>query len=103
MCMRDVVAVLLCLASISTAPTVSLGADARPATPGRFNARVHKDRDKSLPYQLLIPRDYVAGDAKAWPLIVWLHGSGEKGTDNKAPISRIGGTFLSDGVKARAF
>jgi predicted peptidase len=44
-----------------------------------------------LPYRLLIPKDYTP--AKAWPLIVWLHGSGEKGTDNSAQLVNINGTF----------
>lgn len=105
--MRNVAIAMLCLASVWNVPALARGADTtadpKPATPGRFNARLHRDGEKSLPYQLLIPRDYTVDDGKAWPLIVWLHGSGEKGTDNKAPISRIGGTFLSDGAKARAF
>lgn len=105
--MRDVVVAVLCLAPAWAAPTASSGAgaaaDPKPAAPGRLNPRVHRDGDKSLPYQLLVPKDYAAGDAKAWPLIVWLHGSGEKGTDNKGPVSRVGGTFLTDGANARAF
>ena len=34
-----------------------------------------------LPYQLFIPRGYNDNPAERWPLIIFLHGSGERGTD----------------------
>ena len=34
-----------------------------------------------LDYELYLPPDYVKDDAKKWPLIVFLHGSGERGHD----------------------
>lgn len=44
-------------------------------------ARVHKDATgKTLPYRLLKPADPEAG--KKYPLVLFLHGAGERGTDN---------------------
>ncbi|GEM_PF-251916 len=76
-------------------------------TPGQFNARIHREGDESLPYQLLVPKDYASAQPlaqdRAWPLIVWLHGSGENGTDNRAQLQSIAKTFLADGDRTRAF
>jgi predicted peptidase len=46
-----------------------------------FEKKVHTDAKKNkLPYRLLLPDNY---DAKqTYPLILFLHGSGERGTDN---------------------
>lgn len=119
--MRAIVAAILCFASAcalssslwgQSAPTAASAPAKSPATAstsspavayGQFNARVHKEKDKSLPYQLLVPKGYAPGEDKAWPLIVWLHGSGETGTDNKAQIRSIARTFLADGAKTPAF
>src|SRR5262249_28283224 len=44
-------------------------------------ARVYKTAaGKSLPYRLLKPADTEAG--KKYPLVLFLHGAGERGTDN---------------------
>jgi predicted peptidase len=32
-------------------------------------------------YQLFLPRGYLAADKQQWPLMIFLHGSGERGTD----------------------
>jgi predicted peptidase len=50
-----------------------------------FCERVHKDKDgKEAKYFVFIPHDY-KGD-QAYPLILFLHGGGESGTDGKAPL-----------------
>jgi poly(3-hydroxybutyrate) depolymerase len=47
-----------------------------------FLDRVHKDADgKEAKYVLFIPKDY--DGKKAYPLILFLHGAGETGTDGK--------------------
>lgn len=33
------------------------------------------------PYQLFVPRGYGADGTQRWPLVIFLHGSGERGTD----------------------
>jgi predicted esterase len=66
----------------------------------QFETRTHQEGDKKLPYRLLVPRDYDA--AKSWPLIIWLHGSGEKGNNNTAQLSGITNTFLGNRDKCPA-
>jgi predicted peptidase len=58
------------------------GATSSRAEDVGFLDRVHKDADgKEAKYVLFIPHDY-KGD-KEYPLILFLHGSGETGTDGK--------------------
>ena len=50
-----------------------------------FLHRVHKDADgKEAKYVLFVPHDY-KGD-KPYPLILFLHGSGETGTDGEKQV-----------------
>ena len=64
-----------------------------PPDVSNFEARVHKEPDGStLQYRLLIPKDYVAGQSR--PLVIWLHGSGEKGTDNVRQVKYLPKSFL---------
>ena len=47
-----------------------------------FLDRIHKDADgKEAKYVLFVPHDYK--DNKPWPLILFLHGAGERGTDGQ--------------------
>ncbi|GAB6166700.1 hypothetical protein JCM19992_27000 [Thermostilla marina] len=47
----------------------------------RMEKRVYRnDAGESLPYRLLVPEGYDAG--KKYPLILFLHGAGERGDDN---------------------
>ncbi|MCU0878717.1 MAG: prolyl oligopeptidase family serine peptidase [Pirellulaceae bacterium] len=38
-------------------------------------------REATLRYLLYLPPDYAADEAKKWPLVLFLHGSGERGDD----------------------
>src|SRR5262245_39181933 len=67
----------------------------------QFEARTYKAGDEALKYRLLVPKAYKKGSAL--PLIVWLHGSGEKGGDNVAPLRALDKTFLADAEKCPAF
>lgn len=50
-----------------------------------FEAREYKDADGNvLLYRIYKPKDYDA--AKKYPLILFLHGAGERGNDNKAQV-----------------
>jgi predicted peptidase len=46
----------------------------------------------TLPYRLLKPADY--DPAQKYPLVVFFHGAGERGTDNKLPLTHIAPLFL---------
>ncbi len=58
-----------------------------------YEARTFTGADGAkLGYRLLTPRNYDA--AKKYPLVVFLHGSGERGTDNKAQLKHGAPLFL---------
>jgi predicted peptidase len=50
-----------------------------------FEKRVESE----VPYLLQVPKGYKADPAKRWPLVVFLHGSGERGNDLQT-LSRCG-------------
>jgi poly(3-hydroxybutyrate) depolymerase len=53
--------------------------------PRDFAAREYKDSDgNALLYRLFTPKDYDA--SKKYPLILFLHGAGERGSDNTAQV-----------------
>lgn len=57
-----------------------------------------KDGD-TLPYRLLLPKNYDA--SKKYPLILFLHGSGERGNDNEAQLTHGWKLFLQDSIRER--
>ena len=65
----------------------------------RFEARVFDDRGFSLPYRLLRPKD-AHGDRK-YPLVVFLHGAGERGNDNTKQLVHGMNDFASDEIMAK--
>ena len=52
-----------------------------------------KDHD-TLPYRMLLPEHYDAH--KKYPLIIFLHGSGERGNDNEKQLIHGGSLFLKE-------
>lgn len=51
-----------------------------------FEAKVyHSDEGDQLPYRLLIPEQFV--DGESYPLVLFLHGMGERGSDNEAQLT----------------
>jgi predicted peptidase len=59
-------------------------------------------KDKaSLPYRLLRPDGYDTGGTDRYPLVVFLHGIGERGTDNQRQL-RIGvEEFVKDSIRKK--
>lgn len=53
--------------------------------------------EDTLRYRILYPENYKKG--KAYPLIVFLHGSGERGNDNEAQLFHGGDLFLKDSLR----
>lgn len=53
----------------------------------------------SLPYRVLLPPHYDA--AKKYPLILFLHGSGERGSDNEAQLTHGWKLFLQDSLREK--
>ncbi len=51
----------------------------------RLEKRVFRNaQGESIPYRLFVPKGYDA--AKKYPLILFLHGAGERGADNEAQL-----------------
>ncbi|MEO6723353.1 MAG: dienelactone hydrolase family protein [Ferruginibacter sp.] len=49
----------------------------------------------TLPYRLLLPANYDA--SKTYPLVFFMHGAGERGSDNEKQLVHGGKLFLDDG------
>lgn len=65
-----------------------------------FQFRRHKEEGGVLPYRLLVPRDVRPG--QSYPLVIWLHGSGEKGTNNRLQLHPpLSETFLADAARTK--
>lgn len=61
----------------------------------RFEIRLYEDTDgKVLPYRLLKPKDL--DEEEKYPLVMLLHGIGERGDDNKAQLKWGAMEFASD-------
>jgi predicted peptidase len=73
------------LATALLAATLGAPWTASAADLADFQARSHKmGASKSIVYRLFVPKNYQAG--KKYPLMLTLHGAGERGTDNAAQL-----------------
>lgn len=71
-------------------PAISLAADAKDV----FEARTFSEADGRLPYRMMRPADY---DAKQkYPLVIFLHGAGERGDDNLVQLVHGMNDFAKD-------
>ena len=87
-------------AAAPAAPAAKGAGDAAAAAPDPFEARVYRDASGGeLQYRLLKPEPYDA--TRKYPLVVFLHGSGECGTDNLAQLKNGVREFLGS-PEARA-
>ena len=59
-----------------------------------FEQHLFKYKEGLLPYQLLQPRNI--DSTKKYPLILYLHGAGSRGVDNKIPNTHIQSLLLAD-------
>ena len=65
-----------------------------------YEARSYKGSDgATLLYRLLTPKNYEPG--KKYPLVLFLHGAGERGTDNSAQLKHGAGLFLEPAVREK--
>lgn len=51
----------------------------------RFGSEEFTYEDTTLPYRIYVPEDY--SEDSTYPLVVFLHGAGERGTDNEKQLS----------------
>lgn len=53
----------------------------------------------TLPYRILLPRNF--NPKKQYPLVLFLHGSGERGSDNRKQLTHGASLFLADSNRTR--
>jgi predicted peptidase len=93
----------------STSPFAFLLLMAAMSTVARADEADHRDRftdhlllstsGHKLPYRQLAPAKVEAG--KKYPLVVFLHGAGERGSDNKKQLVHGMNDFASDAIMAK--
>lgn len=90
--LRMVTALTATLLAVSDSPAQQLATqDSQVEKPSGqavetgFVNRVFSDADGEHRYVLFVPKDY--SPDKRWPLIVFLHGGGERGTDGQLPTT----------------
>lgn len=69
----------------SAPPVIVADTTLRPTVLGDFNVRVVEYQGRRYFYQVFLPRTY--SPSKRWPVIMALHGSGRRGSDNAAQLS----------------
>ncbi len=67
----------------------------------KFLKRSHKYKATTLPYRLFVPAKY--DPSRTYPLILALHGAGERGLDNEAPLKahRLGTVWADSALQAK--
>jgi predicted esterase len=90
---------IVTLGFVCTAPTA--WAQAAPAAHGGFVERVFRDAAGNHKYQVFLPAGY--SPAKTYPVILYLHGAGERGTDGVLPITVGLGPYLQKHLKTFPF
>lgn len=66
---------------------------ALPLTIGGYEAKVHESNGFKLPYRILGPKKLDSD--KSYPLVIFLHGAGERGDDNEAQLKHASQQFAS--------
>lgn len=64
-----------------------------------FDKLLYNKGNQSLPYRFLKPERI--DPAKTYPLVIFLHGAGERGNDNEAQIQHIAGLFSDPETRKR--
>ena len=62
-----------------------------------YEKRMFINKGDTLRYRLLLPENYDPG--KMYPMVLFLHGSGERGSDNTAQLAHGGELFLRDSIR----
>jgi predicted peptidase len=62
----------------------------------KFQAKTFSSTGIQLPYRILYPKNF--DTAKQYPLVLFLHGSGERGSDNQKQLTHGAKLFAADSV-----
>ncbi|MCL6267936.1 alpha/beta hydrolase-fold protein [Flagellimonas myxillae] len=63
-----------------------------------YQKKYFEKNGDSIPYRLLLPKDY--DPTVKYPLILFLHGSGERGNNNEAQLVHGSSLFLQEAVRS---
>lgn len=67
------------------------------ANMGAYEKKWFVSGSDTLPYRLLLPKNY--DSTKTYPFILFLHGAGERGSNNEAQLLHGGSLFLKDSIR----
>ena len=85
-----------CLALLVTAATAGADEPKQPQITEIYQPRTlksTKSESQELKYRLLIPENYEAAADARFPLVLFLHGAGERGEDNARQLRHAAGEF----------
>ncbi|HVW97649.1 MAG TPA: prolyl oligopeptidase family serine peptidase [Mucilaginibacter sp.] len=93
MMLKNKISSALCLL-VLLLPVLSMAQDKSLFDRGTFISK-----GDTLPYRILFPKNF--DPQKKYPLIMVLHGAGERGNDNKAQLAYGTNTFLKDTIREK--
>jgi len=62
-----------------------------------YEEKVFNDKGSTLPYRIMYPKNF--NPKNKYPLVIFLHGAGERGSDNQKQLTHGGSLFASDSVR----
>lgn len=70
-----------------------------PIEPPTFNDQYEYGSFEDMPYRILLPRNY--SESKQYPLLLFLHGRGERGSDNEKQLTFGASLFQEDSIREK--
>jgi predicted peptidase len=77
----------------------SYSAMAQEKATSLFDRLLFTSQKDTLPYRLLKPVS--PGSKESYPLVIFLHGAGERGNDNEVQLIHIKDVFLNEGNRGK--
>lgn len=63
----------------------------------KFEYQTYQDNGITMPYRILFPKNY--NENKKYPLLLFLHGAGERGNDNELQLTHGSSQFLNESFR----
>jgi len=76
-----------------------IGLFAKAQDKSLYKKEIYVSGNDTLPYRILLPLNYDA--SKKYPLILFLHGAGERGNDNEKQLVHGSSLFLRDSIREK--